>query len=137
MSKIFSDADALLDKVFSYICSIKNKYSMCKTCEYITKEEINDIKRYIEKSTVQIIKLDSVSSSNDAILYKRKQYIIATQTYIGQLECLKDGKEYTILLSNESSDRDEYLPENRHSEYALYDSFTNSIVNPEVRVDDF
>ena len=130
MSKLFPDIDNLLDEVHSYIYLINSKYGKYennKIYKYIEKEEINIINEYIEKSTIQIIKLDSIISDDREILSRRKQYIIAIQNYIRQFECIKDGKEYIVLLSNDNSNRETYLPENRDSGYALYDVFSTSI----------
>nr|QBK90309.1 MAG: hypothetical protein LCPAC102_02220 [Pithovirus LCPAC102] len=129
MNKIFSDIDNLLDEVHSHIYLIQNKYSKYvknKIYKYMSKEEINIINEYIEKSTIQIIKLDSILSDDREIMSKRKQYIIAIQNYITQFECLKNGEEYVVLLSNVTSDREKYLPENRDSDYALYNSISGS-----------
>ena len=120
MDKLFSDVDDNLDEVHSYIYLIKNKYSAYKdhtVYKYLKKEEITIINEYIEKSTIQMIKLDSIVSDDREILSRRKQYIIAIQNHITQFECIKEGKEYVVLLTNSNSRRDKYLPENRDSGY--------------------
>ena len=121
MNKIFIETDYLLDDVHTFIQDIKNNYNLKK----ISIENIKIIDEYIEVSTKQLISLDTIITDDITIKIKRKNYIIATQNYINQLEDLKDGTDRINMLSYQSN-RESYLPENRHSDYALSPAFNTN-----------
>ena len=64
---------------------------------------------YINLLDKQILKLDTIEDRQ-----KRKNYILATQNIILQLESL-DQKDKPILLISNNSSRNSYLPTNRNT----------------------
>jgi predicted RNase H-like nuclease len=109
-NKIFSDTDELLDTIFTFI-------------NHKNREDDSKIDIYIELSTRQIIKLDSILSPNKEVSEKRRSYILAVQNYIYQLEDVKSGESRTIMITNDISKRETYLPQTRDSEYAFSSSY--------------
>lgn len=118
MNKIFVNSDDLLDEIFTFIQKIKRKYINIK----LSTDDIKLVDEYVEMCSRQLISLDSIISDHIEIKNKRKQYILATQNYINQLEDLKSGTDRINMISY-NSNRDSYLPVNRISEYALSSSF--------------
>lgn len=74
--------------------------------------------RLIEQLTRDLIHLDGTEPSPE-----RREMIYAIQNVISQLEHLYDQTKPPILLKTPNILREDYLPDGRHSHYALSDTF--------------
>ncbi len=86
------------------------------------KSDLATAKIRIEELTRDLLNLDSMERSS-----RRRETAHAIENVISQLESLQKKAEERppILLSLPTQSRDGYLPENRHSHYALFDSFND------------
>ncbi len=76
--------------------------------------------QWIDVLTRDLITLDNMSRSQ-----MKSDLIRAIQHILEQLDHLFDDKKPPILLSNTISKRDNYLPENKNSLYALGNAYSS------------
>lgn len=97
-----------------------------RAVEFIRSSKSLDSTRnqLIEQLTRDLLQLDETKATPE-----RREMIYAIQNVISQLEHLYDKEKPPILLKSPrdelSSSRLDYLPEGRHSHYALGNSFTD------------
>lgn len=90
-----------------------------------TENDLVAIKQHIVILENGLIAMDSLSPSSG-----RKALIKGSQALLASFDDLISGKESVLLIENtsssSSSSRDSYQPNDRHSHYALYDSWDTS-----------
>ena len=93
-----------------------------RAVEFIRSSKSLDLarNRFIEQLTRDLLQLDGTEATPE-----RREMIYAIQNVISQLEHLYDKEKPPILLKSPVSLRSDYLPDGRHSHYALGNSFTD------------
>nr|QBK90104.1 MAG: BAG domain protein [Pithovirus LCPAC102] len=114
---MFTEFDINLDNAMEYI-------NTCNKPSYKLPSILDEQKQWIESLSLQLLKLDEIDGDIN-IKNDRKQYILATQSIITQIEHLFTTKKniLMILSSDKSSERISYNPINRNTHYQYFNVY--------------